>query len=137
MITQAMLSAMECEIVIPDGVEGKSEGPRQIIDINDDRRRYPRQSCQILAALKYESTFPALRRSDRLYRVILRNLSRAGVGFLHGEEMFPGENAQFAFLNGTQRNLQVKRCRRIGPKCYEIGGDFDELLHDVTEGNWR
>ena len=137
MISASKLLTLECEIVIPLGYESKARASRQLIDPNEDQRRYPRQDCQTVAALKYEDFCPALRRSDKFRRIVLRNLSRCGVGFLHSEQMFPHENAFFVLPNGTQRRLKVKRCRRIGSKCYEIGAEFDQPLCDLTDGNWR
>lgn len=135
--TCSFLSKLPCEIVLPDDLRAQTNAAQHVFDPADERRRFPRQRTRFDAALRYYNTFPALNRKEGMYRVMIRDLSRGGVGFLHGEEMFPGENARLVFPNGTERYLQVKRCRRMGPKCYVIGAEFDEPLHDLTEGRWR
>lgn len=137
MTARSFLDKLPCEIVLPDHLRGHAHATQQLFDPQDDRRRFPRQRCRVSAALKYYDTFPALRRNAEMHRVMLRDLSRGGVGFLHSEEMFPGEYARLVFPNGTERHLQIKRCRRTGPKCYFVGAEFDEPLQDLTEDNWR
>jgi len=136
MLNEAMLSKLDCEIVLPEGYADREASP-QFFDPRDDRRRFPRKSCVVDGVMQYQRTYPWLRRSNGYYRVMIRDVSRGGIGFLHSEEMFPDEKARFVFLNGTERGLIVKRCRRIGPKCYQIGAEFDEVLSDLSEGNWR
>jgi hypothetical protein len=136
MISAAMLAQLHCEIVFPDDFQ--SDAKRTVIfDPREDCRRFPRHRCRVDAVLKYQKTFPWLRRPDTFSRIAIRGVSRVGVGFLHSEQMFPKEIAKFAFPNGTERVLTVTRCRRLGPKCYHIGAEFDEPLNDLTEGNWH
>ena len=136
MLTDAILSQLDCHIAVPADYVKRKASP-QIFDTSDDRRRFPRKSCRVDGVLQYRSTYPWLRRSNRYQKILIRDISRGGVGFLHSEEMYPDENARFVFLNGTERGLTVKRCRRIGPRCYEIGAEFDEPLNDLTDGSWR
>ncbi len=136
MISAAMLAQLDCEIVLPDDSQANAKGAATF-DPRDDRRRFPRKRCHADAVLKYQKTFPWLRRPDTFMRIVIRDVSRVGVGFLHSEQMFPQEKAQFGFPNGTERVLTVTRCRRLGPKCYHIGAEFDQPMNDLTEGNWH
>lgn len=136
MISAVILKQLDCEIVFPDDFQSDAKGT-EIFDPRDDRRRFPRHRCHVDAVLKYQKTFPWLQRPDKFSRIMIRHVSRVGLGFLHGEQMFPRECARFGFLNGTERVLTVTRCRRLGPKCYLVAAEFDKPLNDLTEGNWR
>lgn len=70
------------------------------------------------------TSLPTISRQEAWCRILLRNVSRRGAGFFHSEQLFPEEETMIVFANGSQRILQVKRCRRIGPKCFEVGGEF-------------
>ena len=136
MISAKMLAQLDFDIVFPDDLQSNAKRT-EIFDPQDDRRRFPRHRCHVDAVMKYQKTFPWLQRPDKFMRVVVRDVSRVGVGFLHSTQMFPQETAKFAFPNWTERVLTVTRCRRLGPKCYLIGAEFDRPLNDLTEGNWR
>ncbi len=60
-------------------------------------------------------------RPEEMGRVLIKDLSRNGIGILYHEQVFPEEQFQIVF---QQRQLDVLavRCRRLNEACYEIGG---------------
>lgn len=127
------ITSLECSIVFTDGDDGRAKSAGRIIDLDKDRRRFPRFTCKVEAALQYQSGLPTMQRSSRWMRVLVRNVSRCGIGFWHGEAMYPLEQALIVLPNGVRRILEIRRCRRVGPSCFEIGGEFSELLDDPRQ----
>jgi len=126
------VETLHCEIELPDDWEQWQRSTGQIADGRHDRRRYPRFACNSHAALRCTTTLPSIPRSGIWCRILLRNVSRCGAGFLHSEQLFPDEEALIVLPNGSQRVFQVMRCSRIGPKCFEVGefadGSGDSIL---------
>lgn len=122
------ITSLECSIVFPETADAGSKAAGRAIDFDKDKRRFPRFTCKVEAAMQYHSGLPAMRRSSRWARILVQNVSRCGMGFWHGEAMFPLEQSLIVMPNGIQRLFEVKRCRRVGPRCFEIGGEFSELL---------
>lgn len=118
------VESLVCELELPDDWEDRLRSYGQMVDSHLDQRRYPRKTCHTHAALQSRKTLPAIRRKTVWSRILLQNISRCGAGFLHSEQLFPDEEALIVFPNGTQRILKVMRCLRLGPKCFEIGGEF-------------
>lgn len=123
--------ALPCEIEFPEGWEEKQRAAGRMIDGNDERRRYPRWVCRAPAAMRLQQSIPSIPRSEAWVRILLRNVSRCGTGFVHSKQLFPEEECLLLFPNGIQRRLKVMRCRRLGPKCFEVGGEFSDDAGDL------
>lgn len=83
--------------------------------------------------IEFEDTPPILAEAvrDREIRgaIIVKDLSRSGVAFLFHEHVYPTERA-WVFLQGRRLDVCVKRCRRMGPACYEIGAKIKQVISD-------
>ncbi len=126
------IAKVECGIVVPPEPGRAKRGGTGIIDLDKDKRRFPRIPCCVDAVLQYQDGLPSLPRPRKWMRIKLQNVSRCGMGFLHSEPMYPPERALIIFPRGLQRIFVVSRCRRIGPYCFEIGGEFSELLDNPS-----
>jgi hypothetical protein len=99
---------------------------------HQDRRRYARLACRGLMALHPLSGPPELRRDPQWQYVVSRNIAMGGLGVFHVEQLYPTERAVVVLLDARLRELVgmthstavVRRCRRIGEGCYEIGMAF-------------
>ena len=89
-----------------------------------EQRQHPRFFFRSVAAIVVESTLPAFPRSGESERVFTKDISRAAVSFLHGEQLFPGERVQLTLANGQERETTVLRCRRVEAKCWEVAATF-------------
>lgn len=65
-------------------------------------------------------------RTKRAGKVLIKDLSRSGIGILYHQQIYPEEQFQIRF-NGRLINAIAVRCRRLGPKCYETGGRIVSL----------
>jgi hypothetical protein len=60
--------------------------------------------------------------------VIVRNLSRSGVGLICHQQWFPDQAIEVTFGAGKIQG-RIARARRIAPSCYEVGfeiGKFEQ-----------
>ena len=90
----------------------------------DDQRRYPRFYCRTEGALMCRPTLPVVPREKKCHRVYVIDISRTSIAFLHSEQLFPYEQAEFVLPDGTKRMILVVRCQKVGPNCYDIAGKF-------------
>ena len=89
----------------------------------DERRRFPRLQLRQKAVMDLRQTLPPIEREPAFHCVYVRDISRTGIGFLHADELFPGEKCQL-WLPQKQLQVNIVLCRRQGPRCYVIGGQF-------------
>lgn len=78
-----------------------------------------RVRCEAL--LKSDFVPPFLKIKQRLAKVLIKDLSRSGIGLLSHEQMWPGETF-WVGLHGRNLHVRVVRCRKLTDACYEIGG---------------
>ena len=89
-----------------------------------DSRRFPRFAASAEAQLQGEGTFAAAGHAPCTQTVLLRDLSRGGLRFLHGGQLFPGERCGIKMPNGSAMRLEVIWCRRMGAGIYMSGCRF-------------
>lgn len=65
-------------------------------------------------------------RADKCATVLIKDLSRTGIGILYHEQIFPGEEFSVV-LHNRLITAVVVRCRRIGENCYETGASILEV----------
>jgi hypothetical protein len=64
----------------------------------------------------------------RRARVLVKDLSRAGIGILSHQQMWPTETFVLV-LKGRSLACTVARCRKLGKLCFEVGARIDSLEH--------
>jgi hypothetical protein len=119
-----LIAAMPCLVEIPPQWRDSFERVGPVPFAQADRRRYPRVYCrgkQNRAGLQCQSNLPKLRRAPQWHSVYLSNLSRDGIAFLHGESLFPREQAKLLLPNNQTVNIEIVCCRRVHDRCFEIG----------------
>jgi hypothetical protein len=116
----ATIEALPCNVRLPPswgagpaGTEVFASGPR-------DRCGFLRRSLRGLAALEYHSTLPGLDRAPACFRVYTLDISRNGVSFLHGEQLFPAERMRLLLADGRWLGVEIVRCRKIQDGCFEV-----------------
>lgn len=120
----ALLKALPCRIVVPAGWK-KDFARRGDLPtaFHDDTRRFARAACPAAAILEIESTLPAFPRDQEPHSILLKDISRQGVAFLHHEQLFPRERVQLLLPNGRLTYV-VCRCLRHNERCFEIGAEL-------------
>ena len=80
----------------------------------DNRRTYHRYFMRGKAVLK---------RGDSLIGTFTKDVSRQGVAFLSPVPLMPKERVKLR-VPAAELSLEVTRCRRLDPKCFECGARF-------------
>jgi hypothetical protein len=103
-------------------------GPRRR---GDDNRRFGRQRLRGVAALQHGTSLPALSRPVQWHKVILCDISRSGVRFLHSEQILPTEQMLLVMPDFKRRYVEIVRCHRLGDRYFEIGARFVKCLRPL------
>jgi hypothetical protein len=97
-----------------------------------DERQFPRYFYRNKAFLHH---------AGRWLAIYAKDVSHSSLGFIHCEQLFPCEEVQILFLNGTKVNLIVRRCRRLCKSCYECGSHIDakdrltsQVMRELIQG---
>lgn len=115
-----LLRTLPCRIAIPEwylellGQRGPAPG------LPEEQRRFVRFNYPVKAVMTCLNNLPALPRTPEPHLILCMDLSRNGLGFLHAEPLYPGEEVSLWLPTGC-RTYVARRCRREQPQCYEIG----------------
>jgi len=120
-IIQRALRHLPFEVQIPRTKldELKKSGP--VESKNAELRRFVRFRQLKRGILRCEPTFPEVERSQQLSIGLVTNISRDGIGLLYHLQLYPSERFALRIENSGLMRFTVKRCRKLGPMCYEIG----------------
>ena len=94
----------------------------------NDRRRFRRQRVFCAAALQHATTLRALPRAEEWHKIVVRDVGRGGVGFLHSQQLYPLERLRMVFPDLQTHYIEVVRCRKLGDHCFEVGAQFVKSL---------
>ena len=89
-----------------------------------DSRRFPRFAADVEGLLESQGAYAASGFATRSHAILLRDISRGGVRFVHGAELFPGERFELRLPNGRIMHLEASWCRRIASGVYVTGCRF-------------
>jgi hypothetical protein len=81
----------------------------------ESRRHYLRLHMRELALMH---------RGDQYHAVYTKDVSPKGVAVLAPMQVFPKERVRLMVDGCPAMDVEVVRCRRFGPKCYECGTVF-------------
>lgn len=117
------LDAPPCRVVLPPAWKDDftRRGP-QPVRLDEDRR-YVRSRLRMQVLMDLTTTIPLVVRTCEKHVVLMKDISRDGVGFLHSAQLFPGERVQLWLPTG-RREYTVVRCLRHNDSCYEIGAEL-------------
>ena len=120
----AWLAACDCEIDLPATWRNFFGESGAMPACAGDSRRFPRVYTRSKGALECRQSLPGRPRSGGWHGIFTKNVSRQGLGFLHSQQLFPCERMRILLADGVPRAIEVVCCRRIQPRCYEIGARF-------------
>jgi hypothetical protein len=63
----------------------------------------------------------------RELKIYTKDLSKTGAGILSHIQHWPGETFWLLIL-GRRLLITVRRCRRLGPHCFEVGGSIETVI---------
>lgn len=119
------LAELPCEVKLPAKWADLFAREGHLPSLPGDRRRYVRKHRPGLAVLEISSSLPAVVREPQTASVLTKNVSRAGLSFLHTAPLYPEEQV-LAWLPEGKRRLSITRCRRVGQECFEIGAHYQD-----------
>jgi len=67
------------------------------------------------------SSPPFVFRTESQFQVLMKDLSKYGIGIITHQQLYPLETFWVELL-GKQIRASVVRCRKLGEKCFEVGG---------------
>ena len=120
---------LECSLRLPQAPSEYFAVTGELPSIAEERRRFIRRHLRVTAALQYRRSLPALDREPRWFKVVVRDVHRQGISFLHAEQLFPKEQLTLVLLDGKHRYIEVMRCTRLQDCCFAIGADFIGAFH--------
>ena len=107
--------ATPAKVELPDSMRPSyfsAQGPEPVF--HDNRRSYHRYFMRGKAVLK---------RGPSMIGTYTKDVSRQGVAFLSPVALLPKERVKLR-VPATELSLEVTRCRRLDPKCFECGARF-------------
>ena len=107
--------ATPAKVDLPDSLRSayfSAQGPEPLF--HDNRRSYHRYYMRGKAVLK---------RGPSMIGTYTKDVSRQGVAFLSPVALLPKERVKLR-VPATELSLEVTRCRRLEPKCFECGAKF-------------
>jgi len=120
----AAVHGLKCQVQLTRQLleEFERTGPHPTIE--GDRRRFVRYHVRARGILFYRQTLPAIERRQGPHLVLIRNISRSGIGFLHHEQLFPHERFTL-WVEGKRRvEVEIAGCRRLHANCFDVGVTF-------------
>ena len=78
----------------------------------DEKRRFHRYYLRARGALEVDGA---------LHPIIVKDVSRVGVGFYSAAQWFPRDAGRVLLPTGRDFEIRVARCVRIQKNCYECG----------------
>ena len=86
-----------------------------------DSRRYVRYETDALGKLQLHGTYLSAGRENMTQDVWLRDMSRGGIRFVHGEQLFPGELVSVVLTNGRCLHAEIVWCRCLNDGVFVSG----------------
>ena len=118
-----MLQQLPQDVCIPEEWTDFFEADGILPTVSDDHRRFARRFLRKMAVCEVLPTLPAIGRHHGCHCVMLRDISRGGIGFLHFEQLFPNEKIAI-WTGATKLPMTVCRCVKRCDKGYEVGARF-------------
>ena len=120
-----LLESCECDVAVPQQWRERLTERGVVPPIEGDLRGYVRRRYNVRAVLEIHQSVSAIPREHSITKVVARDISRNGIGFLHADQLFPGERVWLWFTTG-KRSYEVVRCVQHNESCFEIGAVLAE-----------
>ncbi len=121
----------------PSGVTGPSHSGPCLVQLPETMRNFfaeggytasffsesrsnARLRVRTQATLTFVKQPPFAKRSDPKVEILIKDLSRSGIGILSHLQMWPSEEFSVE-LHGRLIEARVVRCKKLGERCYEVG----------------
>lgn len=92
----------------------------------DEHRVNARLRVRTETSLRMLYSVPFAQRKKTRGRVLVKDMSRKGIGILFHIQLWPTEKFSLE-LHGRIVVAVVVRCRKVGPRCFEIGAIIETV----------
>ena len=118
-----LLAQLPSEVQAPEALTETRHGERSSRPVPDDRRRFQRVTLRGEAVCELLSGLPAITRDRKFLKVLINDVSRAGMSFTTAIQLYPGEGIVL-WTQGRKLRCQVARCKMHNDRCFEVGAFF-------------
>lgn len=122
---ESLVRKSQQRLEIPEEHRARLEQQPSVTAFPGDKRRFQRAKFHQSAVFVYGGGLPAFPRKAECHLIQFVDLCRGGVGFLHCEQLYPGETMQIMVATGSVYSVEIMNCRRIGARCYHVGARFN------------
>ena len=105
----------ESKAALPCSAEEFFAASGPLLDRDSCRRAHERYHLRCRGIIKKDL---------QTHAVYLQDVSRMGMGLLSPVQLFPRQRIQLWLENQSSYQLEITRCRRLGPSCYVCGTVF-------------
>ena len=126
----SLINSVPNRIQLPAGYEDFFEQSGPTTAIANDRRNSVRTRVRTRGIWIPRKWLPAFPRRATPQLIYTKDFSKTGFGFVADQQVFPGEQARI-ILATFWMEVAIRRCRRLGPDCYEVGGTL-LARHDTS-----
>ena len=90
----------------------------------ENRRKYARVYYRTSAALLIKTSLPGITRPTAVTSIYVSDIGRSGIGLMVDRAFYPEERLTINIPSLGLKQVIVRRCRRLGERCYELGAEF-------------
>jgi len=121
----SLIQSLDWQIQLPPFWSTFFKDVGETSTLQNDERQNRRMKVRTLAVLHYERSLPSMPRPDQPIGVYIKDFTRRSCGFISANQLFPEEIVRIILPTFWIR-LHLVRARRVGPSCYEYGGELLE-----------
>lgn len=115
---------LKFRVQLTSGLKQSLQRKGPVPTVDNDKRQFVRFYCSARGILYCRQSLPAIFRATSEYLVLVTNLSRGGLCFVHQDQLFPRERLSVWVESKRKLDIEITRCRMINEKCYEVGAKF-------------
>ncbi len=116
-----LISSIHHRIVLPESLGGFFEESGPVASYGSDRRSAVRTKVRTRGLLMPIRAIPINPRVGEPTGIYTKDFSKTGFGFVADSQFYPGEHVRI-ILATFWMQICVRRCRRHGESCFEVGG---------------
>jgi hypothetical protein len=120
---RSFIASLPCEVSVPEDWTDYFSRTGPVPSGHGEQRRHPRFYFRTQIGFN-DSGAPYERPVQFSRAVIVKDLSRSGLAFLHSAALESGRRVQVLLPDGTIRGLEVLRSVQVNPTCWSVGAEF-------------
>lgn len=120
---KSLIQSLDWRIQLPPSWANFFDERGDYYSLMGDERQNGRTRVRTQGVMIYEQPLPNIPRGLEPVGIYSRDFSRRACGFLTPYQLYPLESVRL-ILPTLWMRLQICRSRRLGPSCYEIGGEL-------------